>query len=806
MEIRSYDGTKNNLENPHWGSANSQLLRLTKIEYADGVAELAGPYRCKPRAISNIICYPQTPNKPNKHSLSNFVWAWGQFIDHELDLTPSGKEFGEADIYAPYNDLDPKVAKGKIPFERSVFDPDTGNHSKRPRQQINKLSAFLDATNVYGNSYHRANALRSFEDGKLKISKIDGEDFLPLQQDAPLINDFPSSLNGQPHFSAGDIRANEHSVLTFMHTLFLREHNRICDQLKKQHKDWNDEALFQQARKRVMALMQIVTFNEYLPALLGEDAIAPYEGYNPHINPGISNVFSTACYRLGHSMLSETLAVIDKQGSIDHFNLRDLFFRPDVILNGFKNREVFGLSNYKLQIEDLFRGLSQSIMQEVDNEIVESVRSFLFHTTARKTETLNGESKEFLDLASLNIQRGRDHGLANYNQCRVDFGLEPIRSFAEITNNASLQSKLQAVYGDVNNIDVWIGALCEDHYPGANVGELIRTVLKDQFERLRDGDRFWYENDPHLTPVEVKELKSTLLSDIVKRNTKIGVTQFDLFYAPLPFIPGTNNGTLPQAVQRIQLETRVRLAHYETPGNIDTGIQAFNETLVISRVGQSITFEERVRRVHGLFNLEIEGMSFYHCQQKLLPGRTYDPKFFPAEGTIVVYQDGKGKNFMKAAGHDENEQPQGWIFSARETSAPTEDVHDRADILTDFEIIVDNEMRYSDFDSPGIPQDDRVVQQKLLCKRINNQYLTIDDATETLRLISLFTLNLGKYEVYTILEKAPEEVELDGRRHFVAQGTVVAFRDEEGGKIRIRVAGHDEDITGQGWIFDATEQ
>jgi peroxidase len=154
--------------------------------------------------------------------------------------------------------------------------------------------------------------------------------------------------------------------------------------------------------------------------------------------------------------------------------------------------------------------LANQLAQTVDTLIVDDVRNFLFGNP--------GEGG--FDLASLNIQRGRDHGLANYNQARVDYGLAPVTSFAEITSNPELQEKLAATYSSVDDIDGWVGGLAEDHVPGALVGELVRAVLTDQFEALRNGDRFWYENV--LSPPTVRFVNRQTLSVIIKRNTGIG--------------------------------------------------------------------------------------------------------------------------------------------------------------------------------------------------------------------------------------------------------------------------------------------
>jgi hypothetical protein len=124
-----------------------------------------------------------------------------------------------------------------------------------------------------------------------------------------------------------------------------------------------------------------------------------------------------------------------------------------------------------------------------------------------------------MDLAALNIQRGRDHGLPSYNDAREDFGLERKSSFEEISSNAETVARLSEAYESVNDIDIWVGGLAEDAYQRSMLGELFHKVCKLQFEALRDGDRFWYKNI--YSKVEAAELEKTRFIDVIRRNTLI---------------------------------------------------------------------------------------------------------------------------------------------------------------------------------------------------------------------------------------------------------------------------------------------
>lgn len=809
-EVRTHDGTGNNLQNPNLGSTNSPLLREGKADYADGISALAGSNRPNPRLISNQLCFPETDTL-SPDGLSNLLWAWGQFVDHELDITPGG-ETEDATIEVPANDVDDEiraalasVKSASIPFSRSTFVADTGTSEQNPREQINRASSFIDASNVYGSTLYRAQNLRSFQDGKLKSQMIGGDEFPPFNpEDKTRLDNDDGNIRARDAFVAGDIRINEHGVLTAMHALFLREHNRICEQLTNANPNLSDDEAYQLARCRVTGHMQAITLNEFLPLLVGGNRISRYNGYNAHVDPTVSNLFSTATYRLGHSMLPETIPLIDAGGNVELVSLRDLFFQPELFSTGFEGRNVLGRLGYVLKIDDIFRGLMQSNMLRVDQHITESVRSFLFHKTNR---SIGAESLRFLDLASLNIQRGRDHGLPDYNQCRRDFGLREITRFAEITNDVEVQSSLRNLYESVDDIDVWIGSLCEDPLPGAAVGELIAASLIDQFTRLRDGDRFWYENDPNLTPDDITEISETRLSDIILRNTGLNVTTGRAFKAHLAL--NNNDG---RSLDIRFYENRLRFSNYESPGMFrDASSDPIKERLFVTAQtkDEKITVSDGKNFIHGLYNLTVDNFTIYQCQQKLLSNEPNDQNLLPAEGTIVVFDENNNRRLL-AAGRDSITVPRGWIFNASTGGEPGADIQDKADIFQDGQFTSTYKLVFSDFNTPGIPAT-QGQEENLVCTRIDDRYLTIDSGSRDLRLIALFTLNLeGKYEVYTFVDAVPpidvvpSGVDLvAGKEHFKAQGTAVLSK--EGDKFRVRVAGHDEEISGRGWIFDATE-
>ncbi len=525
--FRSIDGSGNNIGNPTWGDAGSQLLRVAAPVYDDGQSiPRGGDPSSLPnaRAISNAIS-AQRVSIPNANNASDWVWQWGQFLDHDLDLTPAASPAQPFHILVP--DGDPDFTPGDtITLNRSVFDPSTGTSPGNPRQQINQITSYIDASNVYGSDATRAAALRA-PDGKLNTSSSVHGDLLPFNTGG-LPNE---GGTGAGLFLAGDVRANEQVGLTATHTLFVREHNRLATDLKARL-DGRDATLiakrdaaiaevgngvnnegdfiYESVRKVVGAQIQVITYQEFLPALLGPDALTVFDGYDDTVNAGISNAFATAAYRFGHSMLPSQILRTNNDGTQaaeGHIALRDTFFKPEEIINH--------------GIASLLQGLATGQAQEVDTLIVDDLRNFLFGPPGAGG----------LDMAALDIQRGRDHGLGDLNTVRSQLGLVPYIDFLDLTGgDAALAAAFASVYGDISEVDIWIGGLAEVHVNGGLLGDTFQWIIVDQFTRLRDGDRFFYLNDlDHLIAFD-PDIENTRLSGIIRRNTGIDHIQDNVFF------------------------------------------------------------------------------------------------------------------------------------------------------------------------------------------------------------------------------------------------------------------------------------
>ena len=503
-EFSAIDGSGHNLDHPTWGAADIKLRRVALPAYEDGVGDPSGADRPNPRLISNVVV-AQPPISLPAAGPTNFVWLWGQFVDHDLDLTNTdcGQLFNVA---VPSGDplFDP-AATGtqEIVLCRSIASQGTGTGAGNPRQQDNVLTAWIDASNVYGSDAVRAAALRMSDGtGRLKMQAGPGGRVMMPYNTFGLPNGSNPGQDPTSMYFAGDVRANENLALASLHTLWVREHNWWANQIRHTRAGaaLSDEQIYQRARSIVIGEIQAITYNEFLPALLGKNALRRYTGYHPNLSPDISTTFSTAAYRFGHTMLTGQLFRLDRnlrpieRGNID---LRDAFFNPAELVAGGG-------------IEPLLRGAARQRANAIDPFIVDDVRNFLFGQPGQGG----------FDLASLNIQRGRDHGLPSYNEVRVAFGLPAKPDIASIRPGSALVTdRLTEAYGSVDKIDPWVGGLAETPVGQGLVGELVRRVLIDQFTRLRDGDRFFYLT--FMPPAWANQIGHTRLSDVIRRNTPI---------------------------------------------------------------------------------------------------------------------------------------------------------------------------------------------------------------------------------------------------------------------------------------------
>ncbi len=467
IEFRSYSGRGNNQTNQGWGSAGTALLTAPGASTTG--EEMARPDGPVARTVSTTL--DSAPNDTGSAGLSSMFWAWGQFIDHDITLTGEAAGSGNLALGGDMGPVDRVLQVDGAP--------------------INEISAYVDASMVYGSDEATATALRS----------NDGTGRLLLDADGNL----PRDADG--NFMAGDIRANEQQQLITMHTVLAREHNRIADTLSDANPDWTGERVYQESRSLVGAQVQAITYNEWLPNLLGDDAMGEYGGYDASVNAGMTTEFSTCAFRFCHSMIPDELERLAENGdpiAQGHLQLRDGFFSPETFL------EAGGA-------DPLLRGLAAQDAMAVDAAMSSELRNFL--------DAGNGEDS---DLLARNIARGRDTGLADYNLLRAAYGLDPIESWGELTDDPVLAAELASLYGNtLEGFDPFLGALIETPQDGALVGALNAAIIGDQFDRLRSGDRFWYER--MFEGDMLSWITDRSLADIIRDNTGIEWIQDNVF-------------------------------------------------------------------------------------------------------------------------------------------------------------------------------------------------------------------------------------------------------------------------------------
>ena len=505
LEYRTIDGYNNNLEQPGMNQAEVgvHLIRMADPAYDDGIGDLIKD-RPNARKVSNIVLdQPDNMSIPNPKMASDFFWLWGQFLSHDISFVPEFRPHQQVHIQIPLRDegekadlFDPgRTGNVQMPFNRALFDLKTGTSEDNPRQQVNEISGWLDATNIYSNNAECLTELRANDGtGRLKIDE--DKNLMPHADDPEFcfvtVDDF---------FLSGDERVNEHIGLTSINTVFVLEHNRLADEIRKNNPDLSGDEVFNRARNIVAAQIQKITYEDFLPLLLGE-RLPEYKGYDDQVNAGVANVWAVAGFRLGHTLLSSRIRIIDENGNeTDSLKFRDAFREPEKVV--------------EIGIEPILRGFASQVCQKIDIFIRDEFRNFLFGFPGRTGNPVIGA----FDLASLNIQRGRDHGIPDYNTVREAYDLRQNKNFSDISSDSKVQKRLKEAYETTENIDVWVGGLAEDPQGDSQLGELFHAIIVDQFMRLRDGDRFWYERS--LSAEELNDVKNTTFGDIIIRSTDI---------------------------------------------------------------------------------------------------------------------------------------------------------------------------------------------------------------------------------------------------------------------------------------------
>ncbi|KAE8751717.1 Chorion peroxidase-like-2 [Frankliniella occidentalis] len=535
-KYRTPDATCNNVVNSRWGSQGAALQRLLPPKYGDGVnsprAMLNGAPLPSARLVSNRLA--QESDRPSDN-VTLLLMQWGQFLDHDLTHTPISRGQNGVGISCCQDGQvsDPRVSHPDcfpIPvprddrflapfgercmeFVRSLPAP-RPECNFGPREQMNQITGFLDGSNVYGSDANKLRQLRLFNGGRLREQNVRGRSMLPANPTEC------QDTSGAACFVSGDGRVNEQPDLALMHTVWLREHNRVASALQALRPEWTDEELFQEARRIVVAEMQHITYNEFLPIVLGKPymdraEMSPKDSgytalYDRELNPGITNAFATAAFRFGHTLLVSNLQYDDDydDSGVGRFgNVRKNFALSKSAFKPFMLYEEEGL-------DDMLRGLTTQSSQKFDRFFTKEITNHLFQN----------DLPFGLDLVALNLQRGRDHGLPGYPEWRQVCGLRRPRSWEDLQGimDPDAISVLQSLYPSVEEVDLFAAGVSERPAPGALLGPTFTCIVGDQFGRLRRGDRFFYEegNQPSsFKPEQLQQIRRTSLARVLCDNS-----------------------------------------------------------------------------------------------------------------------------------------------------------------------------------------------------------------------------------------------------------------------------------------------
>ncbi|KAJ2947239.1 hypothetical protein O0L34_g16949 [Tuta absoluta] len=525
---RSMRGECNNPANPTWGAANSAFERILPPDYSDGTwaikASSSGLPLPSARTVSAVLIPDGSYPSPT-HSM--LFMQFGQFIAHDTSagvtftlgngsaiscctndgegfLDPELQHWACAPIVADPQDIFYGQYRHKcMNFVRTQLAP-TSDCSVGYGKQMNGATHYPDLSHLYGSTPEKVKSLRG-PGGLLAVFNDYGRELPPLTT----TGDCLSVKEGSACFESGDSHGNQIISLTVFHTIWTREHNRIARALTRLNPTWDEETVFYEARRLVQAQFQHIIYNEWLPALLGPQIMQTFglnpsagyaSSYDPHVNPSLTAEFSTAAMRFGHSIVDGRITVpYPSTNSVyETLSIPEVMFQPARLrLKHFLDRTILGLSRQP--------------MQSVDPFVTEGLTRYLFH----------GGNPFGLDLATINIQRGRDWGVRSYNQYRRLIGLPAFDDFYQF--GPVTAQRLSSVYSSPEDIDLWIGGLLEEAVEGGIVGPTFAHIIADQFSRLKRGDRYFYEygsdvNPGVFSPSQLAEIKKVTLARILCDN------------------------------------------------------------------------------------------------------------------------------------------------------------------------------------------------------------------------------------------------------------------------------------------------
>ncbi|XP_075150515.1 uncharacterized protein LOC142224610 isoform X2 [Haematobia irritans] len=539
---RTHDGTCNNKRRQRWGASQMPFSRFLPPEYGDGVDTVRKSVDGGTLSSSRFVSLLVHGARDGEAALTLMLAQWGQLLDHDLTSTAQPRSInGSVPSCCGNKDFHPSCFPIKVPLDdpwlsslkvRCLEFLRSAPAQRRDcvlswREQTNQATSYIDASPIYSNSVKSSDSARVFRNGLLIFGRGNPNDDV-CQRGAIATNCIRS----------GDGRSGEQPGLLALHHVWVGEHNHIATRLSEMNQHWSDEKIYQETRRIIGAMFQHITYREFLPIVLGKEVVrlfelelltsGYYEGYDSKTNPGVANAFAAAAFRFGHSLVQNSYIRCDRFHNVlsNNVSLHEEFQRGDIGSVGSLHRLIRGMANQRALQRDEF------ITPELTNHLFQTP-GFPFG----------------LDLAAINIQRGRDHGIPPYTHWRVPCGLSAINTWEEFSKVVGPESarRISHAYQNVHDIDLFVGGIAERPVVGGLVGPTFACIIAQQFSNSRKGDRFWYENagfESSFTPAQLHSIRKVTLASVLCRSVGGGTFQPHIFLPP----DGPLNQRLPCGV------------------------------------------------------------------------------------------------------------------------------------------------------------------------------------------------------------------------------------------------------------------
>ncbi|XP_061395316.1 peroxidase-like, partial [Musca vetustissima] len=527
LKYRTFDGSCNNLAYPGYGMANSRFGRYLKPKYGDGQStpstSQTGAALPNARLLSLSLFGDQTiPD----NDLTTWTMQFGQFVGHDISeqLKPNVDDCCEnpnskfcysipLNVYGPIT-----LGTGRtcLNFARVISDKDIPCtlSSLGYAEKLSKQTPFIDLSSVYGNSLEQSIKVRHYQGGLLRTIWHNHQQYLTTTSSA--------SGECQPDvdecFRIPDIRNQLSPTITVLHTLLVREHNRLATILEKLNPHYSDESIFQLARKINIAQYQKIIYYDWLPLILGPDFtythhlthnVRPDEyvnDYDQSWTPVAYAESAAAALRYAHTTVPGSFSLVAPDFRHNTtLRLSDYFMHQDslsLVLRG---------NNF----DALLRGLQLQLEKRADPNIDKELKHFF----GRKVFDEYGS-----DLKSIDIQRGRDFGLASYNDYREACGLPRAYGWSDFEDVIAPEKieLLRKFYTSPNDVELNTGGSLERHTTEGIFGPTFQCILGRQFANLRKSDRFFFEHfEPHagFTKEQLAEIRKVSLASLICANS-----------------------------------------------------------------------------------------------------------------------------------------------------------------------------------------------------------------------------------------------------------------------------------------------